>query len=242
LYSANKPLYVSDPRRSLLIVFVIFALLSAFIIVVSYYQIQSSGLSSTDLRAYFYAFLLPIFTAGIGYSLFRATRVEFYENFARVVGRRGAINRDFHYPDLDLGPLIGGGRGSYTFRISQKGTPKPSWRVSNARIRGLNTTLYSFIQGQATSVAKPTAVPVTTTSAAPITSGSFPRRHPFMIAALLTLALMVVGPYYFWSISGPQGTPFIDIEIGSALLFGGIMVLLALSFVRGYLLSRQTDH
>jgi hypothetical protein len=235
LYSAEKPFHVSDPREGILATTVFLAILSIAFFYLTYVWWTAGILS--DPRWYLIDILFPFLTVGSGYGYIRVARVEFYDDFARVVGNRGRPDKDIKYSGMELGPLTGGGRsGSITFDISVKGEAKPKWQVWNAKVEGLGMTLHAWIQERMTGSGQPASILMAGKS-----PPSFLRRHPFMITAFVAISVMVMG-IYFWSIPGTVDQLRLYSEIGSATIFGGAMVLILVWIARRIALDRQTSH
>ncbi len=230
VYSPNAPLYVSDTRRRSLAFFILMLILSVIVVFGAYAS------PPTDLSQYYVVFIFPVLAVIGAYGYMKATRVELHENFVRIFGRRGGPNRDLPYSELTLGPLISAG-GGYSFKIYSKQSPKALCAVRNVRLENMDTTLYSFIQARGNPVTPSTTIPIMKN---PVPR-SFWKRHPFMVTALVVLVVMMAGSLFFWSVSGPRGTPPVDVDIGIGFFLGGIFALIGLNVARNIVVRRQTE-
>ena len=184
----------------------------------------------------FFAVIGILLTAGVISDVVKARKLEFYEGFVRLIGKGGTSDQDYAYDQVTVGALFKI-RFSYNFILSINAPKRPLvFHLRNQRIRGTDQSLYEWMKDTDAEREKLTPEILSAQSAKSKLSYVVP------LGILTGIAMIVLGPWVFWSINTPRGTPLIDIEIGVGLAVAGLILIAAILVFRGYQNARYTSH
>lgn len=228
MYSATKPFYVFDTRTRWLYIATVFAFLLALVAYENLVVYPPAPGSASDTIT---SMLFPIVL--LGYSIWRyikVVRIEFYEQFVRIVGKGGSANIDARYTDLEIGPLAKAGRSwYYSFRISLKGrSDRKGWEVQNSKLSGVNKTLYMSVQEHvANALTAPLAAP---------NPSQIPVSSPPPLIKQLWLVVLIIGFLILFS------GVFIPGALGGGLFILGFVLFFISRTLRARQIRSETSH
>jgi hypothetical protein len=228
MYSATKPFYVFDTRTRWLYIATVFAFLLALVVYENLVVYPLAPGSASDAIT---SLLFPIVL--LAYCIWRyikVVRIEFYEQFVRVVGKGGSANIDASYTDLEIGPLAKSGRSwYYSFRISLKArSDQKGWNVENSKLSGTSKTLYMSVQEHAANV-RTAQLPPSGPLSIPGSSPPSRIKQPWLIVGvvgLLSLASFI----------------FVSGALSGGLFLLGIILLFISRTLRARQIRSETSH
>ncbi len=228
MHSATKPFHVFDMRTRWLYATVVSVLLS---VLLAYENLvvypPAPGSASNAITSLLIPIGLPAYCI---WRYIKVVRIEFYEQFVRVVRKGGAANVDAPYPDLEIGPLAKSGMSwAYSFQISLKGRSEgKAWNVQNSKLSGTNKTLYMSVQEH---VADARTAPSPAPNPSSITGPTSPSgiKQPWLMVVVIGLLMMAFAIFV-------SGAP------GWVLFIIGLILLYVSRMLRSRQIRSETSH
>jgi hypothetical protein len=192
--TTEQPLYVFDHRKRITIsaAALMAALFFEFYLTIVYkLPIVGADGSSQDgmLQIFLYT---GIFAAFACYGLLKSKRIEFYQNFIRVISRLGVIV-EIPYSEIYLSPFVQG--KSFKMMRFVEGKQLGSWNLSNDKIWNPNGTsmfLYELISPKSNKISLATNIEI----------GSLDpqKTRRFEIFAIIGAGVIIVGAYFVYAV------------------------------------------